>query len=593
MRNTVVLAIVLLASSAFSLKVSDGHLHKKTHAGGHSIDMAMQIEMAMQKVIDDEAHQNVVFPVPTAVRCIVMLTLQYMIIYTCLAVCRTYHEFGGTRNDNVEAGLSAAAQTLTYAPMICVLFIACRMRVDFLSKGKDQPQYWVQICMYAITFAVLSCTLLVLCLPLIVGRPLPLAQDTCDLERPGATSRDSKVAFYMVSSLRYAIMLGLYGGLAGVIVGMCTYMPPGTDDIRKVPAPAPAVWCTMVLAIVFFSTQLVIVGCRTNAEITGVELPRAIGIAKGAATTVEFAPMLSIVFLAARMRALQHGSQPQAWAQQCMYAATCSLCMTTVLAIIGPLILGGSLQVPDVARATPRGLSPRGTTLQFPNNQALGRFIIATRFFFMFCFYGGVFGVIYSTLTFVAPDGPAATAPVSPTVHCVTNLTCQYFFVYLVMIICSSVHEFSGGADSLESFTLYVAVDASKATVALAPMLSILFVATRMYALLITDKKGSPQAWVQDGMYMATWSLLISFMSCLTTGLVMKKVEVSEDGHVITKFNNWYVAVSMTCLRYFTMLLLYGGIATVVCGIFVMTPETANGRGSIPVLSDVIDSINA
>merc|ERR1719214_188887 len=102
------------------------------------------------------------------------------------------------------------------------------------------------------TFAVLSCSLLVLFLPLIVGRPLPLAEDTCDLERPGATSQDSKVAFYLVSGIRYVIMLGLYGGLAGVIVGMCTYMPPGVNDIQKVPSPAPAVWCTMLLAVVFF-----------------------------------------------------------------------------------------------------------------------------------------------------------------------------------------------------------------------------------------------------------------------------------------------------------------------------------------------------
>ena len=30
-------------------------------------------------------------------------------------------------------------------------------------------------------------------------------------------------------------------------------------------------------------------------------------------------------------------------------------------------------------------------------------------------------------------------------------------------------------------------------------MLGILFVTTRMYALLLTDKKGAPQAWEQDG----------------------------------------------------------------------------------------------
>merc|ERR1719272_74023 len=142
----------------------------------------------------------------------------------------------------------------------------------------------------------------------------------------------------------------------------------------------------------------------------------------------------------------------------------------------------------------------------------------------------------------------------------------------------------------MSKWRLFSALEASKSTLAFAPMLAILFVTTRMYALLITDKKGAPQAWVQDGMYMATWSLLISLLACIGTGMVMEKVETDEDGLVTNKFSNNYVAVAMTILRYFTMVLLYGGIVTVIVGLFVMTPETANGKGSLLVLSVVINS---
>merc|ERR1719321_2148102 len=120
-----------------------------------------------------------------------------------------------------------------------------------------------------------------------------------------------------------------------------------------------------------------------------------------------------------------------------------------------------------------------------------------------------------------------------------------------------TVQEISGGTIPLERFRLYGALQAAKSTVAFAPMLSILFVTTRMYALLITNKKGAPQAWVQDGMYMATWSLLISFVMCLLTGLVMDEVEQDEDGNIVNKFSNQYVAIAMTTVRYLTMLLLY------------------------------------
>ena len=32
-----------------------------------------------------------------------------------------------------------------------------------------------------------------------------------------------------------------------------------------------------------------------------------------------------------------------------------------------------------------------------------------------------------------------------------------------------------------------------------------------MRALQMTSNKGAPQGWVQDGMYLATWSLLIQY----------------------------------------------------------------------------------
>merc|ERR1719408_259049 len=120
-----------------------------------------------------------------------------------------------------------------------------------------------------------------------------------------------------------------------------------------------------------------------------------------------------------------------------------------------------------------------------------------------------------------------------------------------------TISELSGGVVPLETYSFYNAIVAAKSTIPWAPMLAILFVTTRMYALLITDKKGAPQAWVQDGMYMATWSLLISFVMCLVTGFVMDEVEKDEDGEIVHKFSNQYVAMFVTAVRYLAMLLLY------------------------------------
>merc|ERR1719199_1853664 len=106
----------------------------------------------------------------------------------------------------------------------------------------------------------------------------------------------------------------------------------------------------MILATAFFATQLIIAVCRTYTEFVGVEFPKIVGMMNAAANTMEFAPMLSILFLAARMRALQHDGQPQAWAQNCMYSATGALCVTTILACIVPLVMGGSMRTNPVTK---------------------------------------------------------------------------------------------------------------------------------------------------------------------------------------------------------------------------------------------------
>merc|ERR1719498_1199510 len=142
----------------------------------------------------------------------------------------------------------------------------------------------------------------------------------------------------------------------------------------------------------------------------------------------------------------------------------------------------------------------------------------------------------------------------------------------------------------MEKWSIFAAVESAKSTLGLAPMLAVLFITTRMYALLLTKKQGAPQACAQDGMYMATWSLLISFLLSLLTGLVAGEVKTDEDGNVINEFKTPAVATAFIVLRYMALILLYGGITLVVYGIFTMTPETANGRGSLGVITDIINA---
>eukprot|EP00929_Paragymnodinium_shiwhaense_P067331 TRINITY_DN338_c0_g2_i1.p2 TRINITY_DN338_c0_g2~~TRINITY_DN338_c0_g2_i1.p2 ORF type:complete len:436 (-),score=125.04 TRINITY_DN338_c0_g2_i1:183-1400(-) len=396
---------------------------------------------------------------------------------------------------------------------------------------------------------------------------MELRKGTCDLERPSG----SGTSFIVMSVLRYLIMLDLYGGIAGVIVGINTYTPPHEDDLMKLPPPAPAVMCTMILACVFFLTQLVIAVANTYAEYLNRAPGKLVEVMHAAADTASFAPMLSILFLACRMRALQHDAQPLPWAQDCMFAATGALVLTVAMAVVVPIVAGGEMVIDSKTNQV---------TFVLPNPK-LAYVMIGLRYLTLVCTHGGCVGVMAGIFSFKNPNGP--TVPVSPTVQCVVNLCLQYFAIYLLLNIMQTYSEVNP-TYKIEQCRWFSAVESAKATVAIAPMLAILFVTTRMYALLITDKKGAPQRWVQDGMFMATWSLMILFLMCLLLGAVTGKVETDEDGNVVNNFKNKGVHITITAIRYFNMLLLYGGVITVIYGLFVMTPETANGRGAgIPI----------
>lgn len=68
----------------------------------------------------------------------------------------------------------------------------------------------------------------------------------------------------------------------------------------------------------------------------------------------------------------------------------------------------------------------------------------------------------------------------------------------------------------MQGYTECIIFEAGQKTVMFAPILSILFVAARMRALQLTKSAdgttppmAGPQSWAQDGMFLATWSVLV------------------------------------------------------------------------------------
>merc|ERR1719165_38372 len=138
-------------------------------------------------------------------------------------------------------------------------------------------------------------------------------------------------------------MIGLYIGAVCIIYGTYTYVPPkGSWVSDKIPPVSPAVACTMILASMYFLVYAGIQFGKTFQSFSGVNSSKLTGALQGAIMTMFFAPMAAVLFIGARMRALQMdpiNGAPQKWAQNCFYAITYAVMIQCILAITIPLVL--------------------------------------------------------------------------------------------------------------------------------------------------------------------------------------------------------------------------------------------------------------
>merc|ERR1719158_2380034 len=420
--------------------------------------------------------------VAPTLQCVISLSIQYFVIYTLLAMIRTANQFTGHSMVGIQKIMETAATTVTYAPMLSVLFLGVRMRAIQLSQGQTEkyqlPQPWVQQAMYICTYAVLGQVILVLMMPIFTGEMDVKWDEDGNLDTSSMSS--GGLMGTVITVVRYILMAMLYGGFATICYG--AYVMKGPKEIwgeEGAPPVAPAINCTMNLTAQFFLVYLGVALVKTTVELSGPSpfLTKLGGLLTLAKFTVNFAPMLCILFIGARMRALQmdpkHGN-PQKWAQNCFYLCAYSVMIQTVLVII----------MPFVTKCECKQGASEGDVVFEMENPTIGIIIMAVRWICLLALYGGFTAVIYSVFVIEHPTDVSLTPPISPAMSCVMNLTVQYFFIYLCLWICITCQQILGDNPIWDK--AIAIFDAGRATVMFAPILSMLFIGTRMRALQLT-----------------------------------------------------------------------------------------------------------
>merc|ERR1719504_430372 len=228
----------------------------------------------------------------------------------------------------------------------------------------------------------------------------------------------------------------LYGGFTTVCVGAFSMEAPKGLWPDGQPPVSPAVVCTMNLSLQYFAVYLGIAVVQTYAQFVGatMETRKLSGILQMATNTVNFAPMLSILFIGARMRALQIDPKfgnPQPWAQNCFYLCAYSVMAQLLLVILVPYVLGGEVR---------KGESEGDVTFELAN-PSLYSILSGVRYLLMLALYGGFTAVIVSVFTIEDLDDPEKTPPIAPAMQCLINLTAQFFFVYLMLWVLITLRQ--------------------------------------------------------------------------------------------------------------------------------------------------------
>jgi len=470
--------------------------------------------------------------------------------------------------------------------------VGTRMRAIQLAQGETEkyglPQWWVQDAMYVSSGAVLAQVLLVMIIPAVTGEVTAKTDEDGNLDMSGCQIGGTLAS--ALSALRYLIMLGLYGGFTTVMVGC--FMMEGPKEIwtGSQPPVSPALFSTILCTATFFSVYLLVALTKTAVELYGKSefLEKMGSVLTLAKFTVNFAPMLSILFIGARIRALQmdpKNGNPQRWAQLCFYLCTASLMLQTFMVVLMPLIMKVEVK---------KGSCEGDVVFQI-ENEGLGTFLTAVRYVALLSMYGGFSAVVASVFLITHPKDPALTPPLSTAMLCTMNLALQFFSVYLGLFICNTAKQYLQ-IPFLDK--LMMIFEAGQKTVMFAPMLSILFWATRMRALQLAKGEdgtipptAGPPSWAQDCMYLCTWSVLVQLIMAMVVPAIgdekVEKVDMDENGTVKPpKSASKLVAYTFEGIRYFCLASMYGGSCAVMVSMFLMTPENippySNKAGLVP-----------
>jgi len=488
-----------------------------------------------------QEHEDL--PTSNTVKCVSVLVTMFFATYGILFSVQTLKRLGFDF-DAEERSCSHVAQSLFFTPMLCVLFLAARMRAVQLAKGHspdsfDLPPWWMRWA----EIASVACNVVIAIVS--YAGASTLGEDWDDaIKRRGA----GRSTGWWLLLARRAALLVLYICFPTVCAGALVMSPPpevweaGTE-----PEVSPALTCTIFLTSLYFGVYLCLAIAK-NVNESGligepVRFSKSQRAFYGGAATLSFAPMLCCLFITVRMRALQldpANGNPEEWVQACFYAASASIGLQSVLSMVAAVIGAANKDSSDISVAPDLHMAPDAKTA----------LVEGLRLLLMGGLYTWVAAILIGLFQMMPPDSPEAQHATMPTsILCVAVLSCLFFGIYLAMWVSSAAEEPDANP-----------VASARDALGFCPMMAVAYMCVTIRSLQLSHGYGAPQDWVQASEIVGT---------CAIVTLAMSRAASQ------TTFMSHQLC---TVLRYASLLALYCSMAMVLYGFYSMTPDNVAGH---------------
>jgi len=166
--------------------------------------------------------------------------------------------------------------------------------------------------------------------------------------------------------------------------------------------------------------------------------------------------------------------------------------------------------------------------------------------------------------------------PLSTTFRCTLTMEMVYFGIMFMQTTVFFLEDIL----KVEMTFLQDTFVAAGISLGFAPLLCILFVATRMRALQITQQMGAPPGWAQDWMLVCVFVTCVQAVCCLVMPIFIgTAAKVDDEGNPDYDTRPLIIAYAVTLVKYVALMFLHIGLVAICVAVFVMTPETAHSGG--------------